>query len=109
MNGVDEDHRVDGVEWSVLPLGHAVEHLVGDGGDRLAGDIGAIDLGQLGLDLAGGQALPSQRDDHLVHAGQALLPLLDDIRLEGTLAVAGHGYLHRADIGQQRLGAGAVA
>ena len=46
---------------------------------------------------------------HLVHPSQALLPLLDDLRLEGAVAVAGHGYLHRADVGRHRLGACAVA
>lgn len=50
-----------------------------------------------------------QRDDHLVDAGQALLPLLDDLWFEGAVAVAGHGYLHRSDIGQDGLGAFTVA
>lgn len=44
---------------------------------------------QVGLHLAGGQALRGQRDDHLVDAGQALLPLFDDLRLERAIAVAG--------------------
>jgi hypothetical protein len=79
MDGIDEDHRIDGVERPALPFGHALQHLVGDGGDGLPGDLGAVDLGQVGLDLAGGQALRGQRDDHLVDAGQALLPLLDDL------------------------------
>jgi hypothetical protein len=43
----------------------------------------------MGLDLTGRQALRGQRDHHLVHAGQAFLPLLDDLRLEAALAVAG--------------------
>ena len=109
VDGVDEDHRIDGVEGPVLPFGHALEDLVGDRGDRLPGHVGAVDLGQVRLDLAGGQALRGQRDDHLVDAGQPLLPLLDDLRLEGAVAVPGHGYLHRADIGQHGLGAVAVA
>jgi hypothetical protein len=37
------------------------------------------------------------------------VPLAHDLRLEGAVAVAGHGYLHRADLGQHRLGTGAVA
>ncbi|GAA1143775.1 hypothetical protein GCM10009577_79670 [Streptomyces javensis] len=109
MDGIDEDHRIDGVEGAALPFGHALQHLVRDGGDCLAGDLGTIDLRQVGLDLAGGQALRGQRDDHLIDAGQTLLPLLDNLRLEGAVAVAGHGYLHRSDIGQDCLGAFAVA
>ncbi|GAA2955114.1 hypothetical protein GCM10020227_22760 [Streptomyces flavovirens] len=38
-----------------------------------------------------------------------LLPLLDDLRFEGALAVTGHGYLYRADIGQHGLATGSVA
>lgn len=35
MDSVDEYHRVDTIERLVLPLGHAIDHLVGDGGDGL--------------------------------------------------------------------------
>jgi hypothetical protein len=109
VDRVDEDHRIDSVEGPILPLGHAVHDLVGDRGDGLAGDFGAIDLGQIGLDLTGRQALRRQRDHHLVHAGQALLPLLDDLRLEAALAVGGHGYPDRADVRQHGLSPGPVA
>ncbi|KUN29409.1 hypothetical protein AQJ23_01095 [Streptomyces antibioticus] len=37
---------MDGVEGTALPSGHALEDLVGDGGDGLAGDLGAIELRQ---------------------------------------------------------------
>ncbi|CAL9343586.1 hypothetical protein SUDANB176_00321 [Streptomyces sp. enrichment culture] len=109
VDGVDEHDRIDRVEGSALPFGHALQHLVGDGGDGLAGDLGAIDLGQVGLDFTCGQALRGQRDDHLVNPGQALLPFLDDLRLERAIAVTGHRDLHRTDVGQHRLGAFAVA
>lgn len=72
---VDEDHRIDRVEGPVLPLGHAFQNLVGDRRDGLATHLSAIDLGQMGLDLARRQALRRERDDHLVHSRQALLPL----------------------------------
>ncbi|GGT57234.1 hypothetical protein GCM10010271_71200 [Streptomyces kurssanovii] len=42
-------------------------------------------------------------------ASEMTLALLDDLRLEGAVAVARHGYLHRADVGKDRLGACAVA
>jgi hypothetical protein len=109
VDGVNQDHRIDGVQRAALPFGHALEDLVGDGGDGLPGDLGAIDLRKVGLDLTGGQALRGQRDHHLVDAGQALLSLLDDLRLEGAVPVAGHGYLHRSHVGQHGLGAFAVA
>ncbi len=109
MDGVDEDDGIDRVQWAVLPFGHALQDLVGDGRDGLAGDVGAIDLGQVGLDLARGQALRGERDDHLVDAGQAPLPFLHDLRLERSVPVARDGNLHRADLGQHRFGAGPVA
>ncbi|MDQ0956362.1 hypothetical protein QFZ66_000240 [Streptomyces sp. B4I13] len=108
VDGVNEDHGIDGVERSVLPFGHALENLVGDRGDGLPGHLGSIDLGKVGLDLTGRQALRRERDDHLVHTGQSLLPLLDDPRLEAAFPVARHGYLDRADVGEHGLGAGAV-
>jgi hypothetical protein len=95
VDGVDEDHRVDRVEWPVLPLGHALDDLVGDCGDGLPGHRRAVDLGQVGLHLAGGEALRGQRDDQLVDPGQPALPLGDDLGLEGTVAVAGNVDLDR--------------
>ncbi|GGP65236.1 hypothetical protein GCM10010185_42450 [Saccharothrix coeruleofusca] len=60
-------------------------------------------------DLPGGQSLGEQRDDHLVDTGEALLPLGHDPRFELGVAVARHVDLHRPDVGEDRLGAGAVA
>jgi hypothetical protein len=40
----NEDDRVDGGEGPVLPFGHAVHHLVSDGGYGLLGDVGPADF-----------------------------------------------------------------
>jgi hypothetical protein len=109
LDGVDEDDRVHRVQWAGLPGGQAFQDPVGDGGDGLAGDLGAVDLGQVGLDLAGGQALGDQRDDQVLHTAKAPLPLADDLGLEGGVAVAWHLESDRADLGRHGLGAGAVA
>ena len=53
---VDEDHRIDPVQRPVAPLGHLLEDLVGDPGDGVAADLGAVDLGEVRGDLPGGQA-----------------------------------------------------
>ncbi|GAA2618280.1 hypothetical protein GCM10009863_35350 [Streptomyces axinellae] len=45
----------------------------------------------------------------IVDSGQALLPLLDELRFEGAIPVARRGEFYRPDIGQDRLGPGAVA
>jgi hypothetical protein len=54
--------------------------------------------------------LPAElRDDSLIEPVQPGLPLTHDLRLEGAVAVAGHVQAHRANLGEQRLGRGAVA
>ena len=46
------------------------------------GNRGAVDLGEVRRDLAGGQAFGVQRQHHLIDAGQPALALLDDLRLK---------------------------
>jgi hypothetical protein len=49
VDGVDEDDRIDRVEGSTLRFGHALEDFVGDGGDGPEGNVGAVDLREVGL------------------------------------------------------------
>lgn len=49
----------------------------------------------MGGDLAVGQALRRQRQDHLIDAGQTTLTLLHNLRLERSLAVPQHVDLDR--------------
>jgi hypothetical protein len=63
----------------------------------------------MGPDVAGGHAPRIQGDDPLVEPLQPGLALAHDLRLEGPVAIAGHGQVHRADIGQHGLPAIAVA
>jgi hypothetical protein len=65
----------------VAPVGHLLDHLVGDPGDGLLRYRGPVDLREVGADLPGGQSLGRKRQHHLVHAGQPPLPLPDDLRL----------------------------
>lgn len=67
-----------------------------------------VDLSQVGGDLAVGQALRGERQDHLVDAGQPALTLLDDLRCERSLAVPRHIDLDRADVRDNRPGPPAV-
>jgi hypothetical protein len=106
---VDEHHRVDRVQRPVLPLRHAVDDLVGDRGDGLAGHLRAVDLGQMRRHLPGGQPSRGQRDHQLVDPGQPPLALGDDLRLERAVPVAGDVDLDRPDLGQHGLGAVPVA
>lgn len=60
-------------------------------------------------DLPSGQALGAQRDHHLIDAVQAPLALADRLRVERAVTITRHVKLHRADLGQHRLRAGAIA
>ncbi len=77
--------------------------------ETLCRHVGVLDLGQVSLHLAGGQALGRQRDHQLVHAPKPPLPLRDDLRFEGGVPVARHVDLDRPDPGQPRLEAVPVA
>lgn len=68
MDRVDEHDRTGRAERAIVSFGHALEDLFGDHGDRMARDVSPIDLGQVGLDLAGGQALRREGEGHLVHS-----------------------------------------
>ena len=59
-------------------------------------------------DLTGRQPLCRERDHQLIDTRQAALALLDDLRLERPLAVAGDVDPNLADLGQHRLRAGPV-
>jgi hypothetical protein len=96
------------IKWPVLPFGHAVHDRIGDGGDGLLGDLGAVHLGQVSGDLPMGQALGRQRQDHLIHPRQPALPLAHQLRLEGAGHITRHPHLDRADVGHHGLGTAAV-
>ena len=72
------------------PVGHLLEDLVGDPADRLLRHRGAVDLGEVRADLAGGQALGIQRQHHLIHPDQPPLTLPHDLRLERAIPVPRH-------------------
>jgi hypothetical protein len=53
-------------------------------------DLRAVDLVEVRGDLAGGQAPRVSETRDVVDAGEPLLALLDQLRLEARVAVAGH-------------------
>lgn len=50
---------------------------------------GAVDLGEVGADLSGRQALGRQRQHDRVDVAQASLAFGDDHRVEGALTISG--------------------
>ena len=63
----------------------------------------------MGCDFPGREPLRAQRQHDLVNTGQPALPLLHDLRIERRAGVPRHVDLHRPDLGQHGLRAGAVA
>ena len=77
--------------------------------DQVAADPDAVDLGQVPLDVARRQPARVEREDLVVEALEATLPLPDDLRLEAALPVTWRLDLDRAVLGRKRLRRRAVA
>jgi hypothetical protein len=108
-DGVDHDDRVDAVQGAVAPGVQLLADLVCRTGDQVAGDVDVVDLRQVGLDLAGGQALGIQRQDRGVEALHPPRVLGHHGRGEGPGPVPGDVQLDRPDVGQHRLAGRSVA
>jgi hypothetical protein len=109
VDRVDEQDGVNRVERPVLPLGHRLDHAVGDCGDGRFGHLHPIDLLQVSGDFAVSEAPGRQGQHHLIDPAHPPLPFAHDLRVEGGVPVAWHVDLDRADVGDDGLGAGAVA
>jgi hypothetical protein len=72
-------------------------------------DLDAVDLLQVGLDVADAHPARVERDDLVVKAVEAALVLGHDLRFERPLPVARRADPHRPVLGMQRLGRRAVA
>lgn len=101
--GVEVDGRVDGLQRPLLPLLQLVDHRVGDARNQVGGDLRAVNLGQMALDLAHRHLASVHRQDLVVEAVEVPLVLRDDIRIEGRVPVPRHRDGHRAVVGTQRL------
>jgi hypothetical protein len=106
---VEVDDRIHGVQRPGPPRLNVLEHDVGDPRDRVAPDLGAVQLGEVGADVADGHAARVEREDLVVQAGQARLALGQDLRRKAAVAVAGRLDLDGPEIGLHRLGGRAVA
>ncbi len=107
---VDEHRGIHPLQRAGVPRGHLLDHPVGDPGDGVLGHLGAVDVGEMGADLPGGQPTGIQRQDHLIDIGETTLTLLDNLRLEGARPIPRHVDLNTAaGIGQHRLGSESVA
>ena len=106
---VEEHDRVGRLERPGLPGGDLVDHLVGDGGDEVRGDLDAVELAHVALDVARAHAAGVQRDDLVVETGKAPPVLRDQRGVESAVPVARDRQLQRPFRRQHRLRARAVA
>jgi hypothetical protein len=106
---VQEHDGVHVIQGPRLPRPGVVHDGVGDGADQLMADVDAIDLRQVGLDIADRQAAGIERDDLLVKAFKAPLTLAYDLGFKGAAAIAWRLDPDRAVLGHERLWCRAVA
>src|SRR5713226_372930 len=85
---VEVHDRIEFFQRPVLPLLDFLEDGIGDVGDQRGRHLHAVDFFQVALDLACGHPPCVHRNDLVVEPRPARLPLRDDLRLEGALAVA---------------------
>lgn len=106
---IEKDHRINRFQRPALPFADLIEDRVGDFADQIGGHLGAVEFGQMALDLPHRHAPPIKADDLLVEAIDAGLALGDDHRFERAGTVARYFDLDLAIVRQQRFAARAVA
>jgi hypothetical protein len=79
--GIEDHHRVDGIERPLLPGRHFLEHRVGDGADGVRSDVDVIQLLQVPLDLADCHPRRVERQYVLIELGKPPRMLRNQLRL----------------------------
>ncbi len=100
---VEEDDRIDVIQWPCLPGPSVVHDRIGHPRDQIAADLDPVDLLQVSLDIPGRQAPRIEREDLVVEPLEAPLTLADYLRLKRARAIARSVDRHLALLGDQRL------
>ena len=100
---IEVDDRVDALKRAVLPRLRVLKDRVGDLRDQVRRDLGAVDLGQVPLNLADRQTTGVQADHAIVEPDPPGLTLADDLRLKRALAIPRRADPKPPVIGQDRL------
>ena len=101
--------RIQLLQRAALPCLHFLQHRFSDIGDQRGRDFHVVNFLQVPLDLTRAHAPRIHRDDLVVEAGEALLSLGHDLRLEARLPVARGFQIQLAEVALQRLAAHAIA
>ena len=100
---IEVDDRVDALKRPVLPCLGVGQDSIGDLRDQVRRDLGAVDLGQVPLNLADRQTAGIQADHAIVEPDPTGLTLADDLRLKRARAIPRGADPKRPLIGQDRL------
>ena len=92
-----------------MPFPNLVQNRVSDAADQVGGDLQAVKIEQMRLDVAHRQPGGIEPDDLVIHAINAGLALLHQLRLEAAVAVTGHSHRQFAVLALQHLRRRAVA
>ena len=106
---VENDDRINLVQGPVLPVPNLVHDFIGDPRNQIRRHADAIQLLQVTPDFAHRHAARVHRYDLVIETLEAPLALLDDLRGEAGVAVAGHRDRHLAILAGQLLRAVPVA
>ena len=110
VDRVQKHHRVDGLQWSLLPFFRDGQDLVYDPADGGIRDLHAVDVTNMGLYVSGSHALGVHRQNLFFYVlTDAGLVFLEHLRLEFALAITGYGNIHIPEAGAQRLAAMAIS
>ena len=92
-----------------MPFPNLVQNRVRDAADQVGGDLQAVEIEQMRLNIAHRQPGGIEPDDLVIHAIDAGLAFLHQLRLKAAVAVAGHSHRQFAVLALQDLSRRAVA
>ena len=106
---VEKHDRVGRLEWPGLPGGYLVNTLIGHGRHQIRGNIDAVQLAHVAVDVPRAHAAGVERDNLVVKARKAPPVLGNQRRIEAPVPIARNRQLHRPLGREHGLGAAAVA
>jgi hypothetical protein len=106
--GVENHHRINGVQRPRAPFLHLVQDRVGHAADQVGGDLEPVELLEMAPNVAHAHAARVHGDDLVIQAVDPGLALGDQARLEAALPVARHLDLEQAALTPHRLAANPV-
>ena len=87
-DAVQIHHRINRIQWAVLPFNHLLDHPVGNFRDQTGGDIRPIHFLERIDDLPGRQPLGIQKQNLIVHLGEPGLAFFDELRFKAGIPVS---------------------